>query len=391
MTLKICWFSDLDLMGSGYLNLSVPLCEGLSKRGHDVKVSGLGYRGNQHNYNFSIIPAGNIQEGLGIIQNLYNLWGFDVLVVALDIPLQLRIIQQMKGGRPFKYVGIMPVEAGPICLTWSMGLMLMDKIFIISEFGRKECELQGIPAEHLQIGIDTDSWRVPTAEEKQLIRKNVLGIGEDGFIILTVADNQERKNLSAGLDIVAKFIKNGHPNVRYMIVTREFNSVGWMLRDLAQEFGISDKVMIFERGMEFKKLWSLYAASDLFFLPSKAEGLGMPLLEAMAVGIPCVGTNCTGIAELLDEGRGFLVDYLHNYPDCSYRDPFGNGRRYIISPENGVEMLERIYATDQDKKVGHDYIETRKWDIAVDQLEKALLQLNEQKEPQQAIQAAVQS
>lgn len=374
--MKICWLSDFDIGGSGYLNLSVPLCSGLSAKGHELKVSGLGYRGQQHDYNFSILPAGNIGEGLGIVQNLYNLWGFDILVVALDIPLQLRIIQQMKNGRPFKYAGIMPIEAGPLTLSWAMGLMLMDKIFIISEFGRKECELQGIPAEHLQIGIDTDAWRIPTAEEKLLIRKNMLGIDENIFTILTVADNQERKNLSAGMKIVADFIKKGYSDVRYMLVTREYNQVGWLLRDLAQEWGISDKVMIFERGMDFKKLWSLYAAADMFFLPSKTEGLGMPLLEAMSVGLPCMGTNCAGIAELLEDNRGYLVDYMHIYSDCSYRDPFGNGRRYIISPKNGLKTLEWVY--EHGKEViqsAREYVETRKWDIAVDQLEKALLGL----------------
>lgn len=379
--MKICYFTDMDLNGSGYLNLSVPLCEGLSKRGHEIKVSGLGYRGQQHNYSFSIIPAANVGEGMGIIQNLYNLWGFDILVVALDVPLQLRIIQQMKNGRPFKYAGIMPIEAGPLTMSWAMGLMLMDKIFIISEFGTKECELQGIQAEYLPIGIDTVAWRHPTQEEKQAIRKNVLGLDDSHFVILTVADNQERKNLSAGMDIVAKFIKKGYPNIRWMLVTREYNAVGWMLRDMAQDMGISDKVMIFERGMDFKKLWSLYAASDMFFLPSKAEGLGMPLLEAMSVGLPCVGTKCTGIEELLKNNRGFLVNYVNILGNCSYIDPFGNGRRYFIHPKHGLTTLEWAYEHGKDVvEDARTYVEKRNWDHAVDTLEKSLLGLiNEQK------------
>lgn len=379
--LNVVWLSDTDLIGSGYLNITIPLCNGLSKRGHKVTISGLGYRGTQHDYPFSIIPAANVGEGLGIIQNLYNMYKFDVLIVALDIPLQLRILQMMQD-RPFKYVGIMPVEADPICLSWAMGIMQMDYRFIISEFGRKECEKVGVQAEHIRVGIDTDAWRKPTKEEKRAIRTNMLGIEDDTFVILTVADNQERKNLSAGLKIVADFIKRDHPNTKYVLVTREHNSVGWLLRDYAQELGINSNMMIFERGMDFKKLWSLYAASDVFFLPSKAEGLGMPLLEAMATGIPCLATNCTAIAEVLGEGRGTLVDYSHIYPEYSYRDPFGNGRRYIIDPNDGVEKLEDLYYSiikNKPNKKGRKYVETLKWDVAVDQLEKVLLQLNEQK------------
>lgn len=365
----------MDVIGSGYRNISVPLCEGLTKREHEIKVAGLGYRGEQHDYDFSIIPAGNIGEGMGIIQNLYNLWKFDILVVALDVPLQLRIIQQMKS-RPFKYAGIMPIEAGPLTMSWAMGLMLMDKIFIISEFGTKECQLQGIQAEYLPIGIDTEAWRQPTQEERQAIRKNVLGLDDSHFVILTVADNQERKNLSAGMDIIARFIKKGYPNIRWMLVTREYNAVGWILRDLAQDMGISDKVMIFERGMDFKKLWSLYAASDMFFLPSRAEGLGMPLLEAMSCGLPCVGTKCTGIEELLENNRGFLVAHVNILDDCSYRDPFGNGKRYIIHPKHGLTTLEWAYEHGKDTvETARKYIEKRKWELAVNVLEKSLLGL----------------
>jgi glycosyltransferase involved in cell wall biosynthesis len=80
-------------------------------------------------------------------------------------------------------------------------------------------------------------------------------------------------------------------------VTREHNPVGWKLRDYAQEIGISENFMIFERGMSHRDLWVTYAISDVFLLPSKAEGLGMPLLEAMAVGIPCIATNCAIVRE----------------------------------------------------------------------------------------------
>jgi glycosyltransferase involved in cell wall biosynthesis len=369
--MKIVWISDLDVRGSGYGNISTSLCKGLADRGHEVKVAGLGYKGEEHNFPFSIIPASNIQEALGITQNLYNLWGFDTIIVALDIPLQERIIQSIGSNRPFKYVGIFPVEADPLCLSWAMVLMQMDKCLIISEFGTNEAIKMGVEADHIQIGVDTDSWRPPTKEEREKLRV-AMGIDEDCFVVLTVADNQERKLLSRSMEIYSDFSANIE-NTKYMMVTREHSKVGWTLRDLAQELGISNKFMLFEKGLPFYELWALYAISDVFLLTSKAEGLGMILLEAMATGAIALGTDCTAISELINKGQGFLIP-----SDYSIRDPFGNGRRYYASREKGTELLTMLYekiklpAMNEIRNTAREYVETRTWDVAVDKLEETI-------------------
>src|SRR4030042_1350063 len=113
-----------------------------------------------------------------------------------DIPLQEIIMQRIPKPPPFKYIGIMPIEADPLCMSWAMVLAPMDKALIISEFGTEEAHKAGIiNAEHLRIGIDANAWRPPTDEERASMRQS-LGIEEDVFVVLTVADNQERKNLS---------------------------------------------------------------------------------------------------------------------------------------------------------------------------------------------------
>ena len=48
---------------------------------------------------------------------------------------------------------------------------------------------------------------------------------------------------------------------------------------------------------------------DLMVFPSKSEGLPRTIIEAMAVGLPCISTNVGGIPELLDH------KYLFSPPD----------------------------------------------------------------------------
>ena len=303
--LRVCLLSDFDFKFSGYFNISASLAEGLCDRGYEVKCIGLGYNGEEHTFPFGLIPANNLRETFAVLTNLHTMWNFDILVVALDIPVQEQYLNFIaQNNLNVKYIGIMPIEADPLCLSWALLLMQMNKVFIISQFGTEEARKIGVEAEYLPIGIDTKSWRPPTTEERAALRK-ALGFAEDEFVVLTVGYNQERKFLSRSMEIFREFQKEV-PNSKYVLVTAEHSQVGWKLMDLAQEFGIQDKVVIMERGMPHKQLWGIYAASDAFLLASKAEGLGMILMEAMAVGLPCIGTDCTGIHELLDNGRGYL-------------------------------------------------------------------------------------
>jgi glycosyltransferase involved in cell wall biosynthesis len=48
-------------------------------------------------------------------------------------------------------------------------------------------------------------------------------------------------------------------------------------------------------------------AADAFVMSSKSEGLPMALLEAMAVGVPCIATAVGGVPDLLGGDKGLLV------------------------------------------------------------------------------------
>lgn len=55
------------------------------------------------------------------------------------------------------------------------------------------------------------------------------------------------------------------------------------------------------------RLPAIYNAADIFCLPSLEEGFPLVLLQAMACGLPVVGTAATGISDLVDNGRQGLI------------------------------------------------------------------------------------
>ena len=366
---KILVVTDTDMMGSGYFNIAVPLCQGLAKLGHEIKFAGLNYNGEEHNFDFSVIPARSFQEINAIVTNFVGgLWKFDVMLVALDIPQQISMLNKWKE-RDFKYVAVFPIESDPLSFAWSMSLSSADKLFCISKFGTAEAEKVYLPAEYFEVSID-DKWRVPTAEEKSNIRE-AYGVGKNDFVVLTVAANQERKNLQAAVRAFSNFAKD-KDDVHYAILTAQNFFAGWNLDDLSSVVGCRDKMMLIEKGLDFPALWQVYAMSDVFLLPSKAEGAGLPILEAMATGLPVIGTRCTSFMEHLEDGRGFLVDSEYEYIDV-----FGNGWRYMADIGQITNTLEHIYEGDwvHNRDAAVEYVKSRSWDKTVERVDEALQEL----------------
>jgi len=375
----IIYISDLSVGGadsseqavprSGYSNIAIELCRRLAAYGHDIKILGLGYTGQEHWDKFSIVPCQNLQDVGGYMNNLKIMRGIDVVICALDINHFQEQIFPVAKKLGLKYIRITPLESDPLCITWANLLNQMDKVFFISRFGAEEAKKVGVDAEHIDIGIDTVGWRLRTEEEYRKVRES-LGYDTNDFVILTVADNQERKNLGAGLQAAA-LLKEKGVSVKYVFVTREHSQVGWKLYDLAYELGLSSDVRVFQSGMPFADLYAIYCAVDAFMLPSKGEGLGLPVMEAMSVGVPVVATRTGAIPELLENNRGWVVDWK-----CWAYDPFGNQRRYFI---NEVAAASHLLEIAKDKDVvltklaaARAFMETKNWDTPAKQIEAAM-------------------
>lgn len=356
---KIVVVSDFSFQGSGYLNIIVPLCKGLAELGHEIKAVGLGYRGEEHDFDFSILPCQSITDAQAMTNNLKFQWGAELMLVALDIPIQGAYINLAKQ-LGIKIISITPLENPPLTMSWAFMLQNSDKVFFISQLGADEAQKAGVEtAEHLVVGMDTKSWRLRTADEYTKGRQ-LFSISPDTLVVLTVADNQERKNLSKAMEIVSK-VKDEGIKVKYILVTREHSEVGWKLRDLAMDYNIASELMIFERGMSFGELYSLYAIADVFLLTSKAEGLGMPVMEAMSCFTgdtyveaenPELGMVSKYTGEMLEivlDGGIRIV--------CTPDHPFYtlNGWQYAKDLDIGSPLLynsSKILEGDYDGKIG---------------------------------------
>jgi glycosyltransferase involved in cell wall biosynthesis len=117
--------------------------------------------------------------------------------------------------------------------------------------------------------------------------------------------------------------------------------------------------IVFEGAVNQDRIRTLYAAADLFCLPSFAEGLPVVLMEAMAMEIPCVTTRITGIPEMIRDGVDGLLVAPSNLDalvealaklmdDAPLRERIGkSGRTRILERydlRRNVERLAEIFA-----------------------------------------------
>ncbi|MDQ1331506.1 MAG: hypothetical protein QG578_1774 [Thermodesulfobacteriota bacterium] len=130
-----------------------------------------------------------------------------------------------------------------------------------------------------------------------------LGLDAEATVIAVVASLTANKGHGILLTAFREIFLS-HPSVRLLIVG------DGPLRDKLEA---SARQLMVDQAVVFtgirKDVFDLLQISDIFILPTQVrEGLGVALIEAMAVGLPVIGTGIGGIPELIEEaGNGFLV------------------------------------------------------------------------------------
>lgn len=137
-------------------------------------------------------------------------------------------------------------------------------------------------------------YREPTRKE--------LGIKPESFVLLFLGSGFRRKGLDVLLRALA-MIKKEAPET-FLLVAGKDSISGYRKR--AEILRVGEKVLFLGPTAKAKEL---YAASDLFVLPTLYDPFSNASLEAMATGIPVLTTRGNGVAELIKEGgNGFVIE-----------------------------------------------------------------------------------
>ncbi len=191
-------------------------------------------------------------------------------------------------------------------LVNSVVLKRVNKILTVGEAVREDVLRDNPvvkPDQVVSIGNSIDYDRYANAGITKQQAKENIGLKADCFVFGTVARMAPNKGQICLIKAFEK-VKNTLPSAHLVFVGD--GRLRKELENAAAKTGFSDSIHFFGKR---KDVPQMLRAMDAFVLPSiGSEGLPRVLLEAMAAGVPCIGTQVSGIPEIFDNGKfGVLV------------------------------------------------------------------------------------
>jgi len=216
----------------------------------------------------------------------------------------------------------------------------------LAEWGRQmdaTCPIEVVPN-----GVDLNRFQVSSFRNQE----------KRGKIIITTS----RLVYKNGIDDLVKALQFLPSNVKLRIL-----GVGpeeWKLRQLVRSLDLDSRVE-FLGHTDHVQLPQYLATADIFVRPSRSEGLGNSFLEAMAAGLPTIGTPVGGIPDFLqDSVTGWF---------CEVNNPSSVAEKikYILDPANFVQV-------EQVTKTARRLVEEKySWTTITAQMEKIFVKIAE--------------
>lgn len=166
-----------------------------------------------------------------------------------------------------------------------------DLIITVSKFTAKQLTNM-FPIEPSRIRI------IPNTLPEPWFRTNSAATHDRGYLLM-VSGEAPSKNLPRALEAFALCRKMGHPTLQLKIagVDARFQS---RFERMTEKLGIARHITLLPR-IGDETMRELYRQAELFFMPSLAEGFGIPVLEAMATGLPVVSSYTGSLPEVAED------------------------------------------------------------------------------------------
>jgi glycosyltransferase involved in cell wall biosynthesis len=211
----------------------------------------------------------------------------------------------------------------------------MDHVVVSSVVMREFYESLGVttPISVIPNGVDLERFRSQNPVGDRQAARDMLGVSPMADLIVFVGSLIRRKGVDLLLDAFAR-VSAANPMAELVLVgprddggTEEARAFNGRIEELVSSSGAADRIHF--TGLVPSADIFLRAA-DVFVLPSRREGMGNVVLEAMAAGVPTVLTPYLGLP-------------------AEFGEP---GKQYILSSPDAGSLASRIESVLTDREQG---------------------------------------
>lgn len=355
--MKILVMSNGPMAGTGYGVQCALLIDRLCRDGHDVAVAcsfgnqvGVKEWTTSSGFKIRLYPSRNDPTGADIVaghaQHFFDgekRGGWIITLTdtwAVNNPMLAEF--NVAAWVPVDHVTVPPAVHEFFAATGAVPIAM-------SRHGEVELNQLGLETVYIPLAVDIDAYK-PTFEIQGISSRSYFDLPHEAFVVGMVAMNKgwvlDRKGFSEAFYAFGEFRKS-HPDAVLFLHTDKVGFDGLNLTDLAFEAGIPKNKIVYSNayayavGFTTEMMAAAYTSMDVLLAPSHGEGFCVPMIEAMACGVPCIASKATAQLELIGPGWGIEGQRVW---DQSQRSP-----AFMPLVEDIIAKLEEAHTADLTK------------------------------------------
>lgn len=233
-----------------------------------------------------------------------------------------------------------------------------DLIITVSEFEKKliRDRLQ-IPEEKIKVIYNGIHERFHQSADPVSLEEFRRKMALPERFMLFLGNKAPKKNTINVIRAYAKYVRQSQSPVPLVIADYDRNELLRFLESI--DAGYCAQYLYFPGYIGPDSMPLLYQSSEFFLYPSLRESFGMPILEAMACGVPVMTSNTSSMPEVAGDAafyvdpfsvedicRGLMEINANSFPRDLYIEK-GLGRTKLFSWEKAAKKILAIYQKDQ--------------------------------------------
>ena len=268
-------------------------------------------------------------------------------------------------------IGFTMLETTGIPKEWVKQANTMDEVWVPSAFNVqtfKDCGVK-VPIYTIPLGIDPDFFNPHIKSYKK----------HDRYTFLSIFEWGERK---APELLLRAFSKAFTKKDNVLLICKVFNNDGSIsvekeIEKLELPQNGPEIIFLYNHRIADYQVPTLYRSADCFVLPTRGEGWGMPILEAMACGLPTIATNWSSQVDFMNNENAYPLE-IAGLIDAKAKCPYYDGFQWADpSEEHLIYLMRYVYehqeaAIEKGKKASYDVLNNWTWRNSARQIQQRL-------------------